>query len=50
VFQRATTSIPQVELTTASMMASNPDPSVREECHKVVLDTVVGKDARSLYL
>jgi hypothetical protein len=31
-------------------MASNPDPSVGEECQKADLDTVVGEDARSLGL
>jgi hypothetical protein len=38
----------QVELPTASVIASNPDPSVGEECQKADLDTAMGEDAKSL--
>jgi hypothetical protein len=31
-------------------MASNPDPSMGEECRKVDLDTALGEDARSMDL
>jgi hypothetical protein len=40
----------QVELPTASLTASNPDPAVGEECRKAGLDTTVGEGARSLDL
>jgi hypothetical protein len=39
-----------VELPTASVMASNLDPSVGEVCRKADLDMVVGEDARSMNL
>jgi hypothetical protein len=47
-FQRAVMPAPQVEFPTASMMASNPNPSVGEEYRKPNLDIVVGEDARSM--
>jgi hypothetical protein len=50
VIQRAAAPSLQVELPTALVMTSNPDPSVREECRKAGLDMAVGEDARSLYL
>jgi hypothetical protein len=40
----------QMELPTASTMASNPDPSVGEECQKADLDTTVGENTRNLDL
>jgi hypothetical protein len=33
----------QVELPMTFVMTSNPDPSVGDECHKVDLDTTVGR-------
>jgi hypothetical protein len=48
--QRAVVTALQVELSTTSAMASNPDPSVGQECQKANLDTTVGKDAKSLDL
>jgi hypothetical protein len=45
VIQRAATPALQVELLTAS--ASNPDPSVGEECRKADLDIAVGEGCRS---
>jgi hypothetical protein len=46
--QRAVAPALQVELPTASTMASTPDPSMGEECQKADLDMVVWEDARSL--
>jgi hypothetical protein len=47
-FQRAAAPALQVELPMASVMTSNPDPSVGEECWKTDLDTTVGDGDRSL--
>jgi hypothetical protein len=46
--QRPATPTLQVELPTASMVASTPGLSVGEECRKAELDTGVGADTRSL--
>jgi hypothetical protein len=48
--QRASTPALQVELPTASVTASNADPSMGEECQKADLNTAVGEDAKSLDL
>jgi hypothetical protein len=50
VIQRVVSPALQVELPTASMMASTPDLPVGEECRKADLDTTVGEDVRSLDL
>jgi hypothetical protein len=50
VIQRAAAPALQVELPTASAMASTPDPSMGEECQRADLDTAVEEDARSLDL
>jgi hypothetical protein len=47
-FQRAATSALQVDLPTASMIASNSDLTVGEECWKTDLNTTMGEGARSL--
>jgi hypothetical protein len=49
-FQRATAHVLQVELPTASTMASNPDPALGKENWKTGLDTAMGEGARSLDL
>jgi hypothetical protein len=49
-FQRATMSVVQVELRTASMTASNPHLAVGEECQMADLDMAMGEGTRSLYL
>jgi hypothetical protein len=46
--QRSAAPAIQVELPTASVMASTPDLSVGEECQKADLDMVVGEDTISL--
>jgi hypothetical protein len=38
----------QVEIPTASVWASTPDPSIGKECLEANLDTAVGVDASSL--
>jgi hypothetical protein len=40
----------QVELPTVSVTASNPGPSMGEECRKSDLDIAMGEDGRSLDL
>jgi hypothetical protein len=50
VIKRAAVHTLQVELPTVSVMTSNPDPSVVEECWKANLHTAMGEDARSLDL
>jgi hypothetical protein len=39
-----------VKLPIVSATASNPDPTVREECRKADLDTAAGEGTRSLNL
>jgi hypothetical protein len=46
--QRVVAPTLQVEIPTASVMASTPDPSVGEECLLADLDTGVGEDGRRL--
>jgi hypothetical protein len=41
---------PPVKLSTASVIASNPDPAVGEECRKADLDTTVGEGTKSMDL
>jgi hypothetical protein len=50
VFQRVAAPAFQVELPTASVTVSNPDPAVGEECQKADLDMAVGEGARNLDL
>jgi hypothetical protein len=47
-FQRAAMPALQVDLTIALVTASNPNPSMEEECWKSNLDMTMGEDARSL--
>jgi hypothetical protein len=47
--QRAVALALQVELPTASVTTSNPDPSVEEECRKADLDTGVGRMAEATW-
>jgi hypothetical protein len=48
--QRVAAPTLQVELPTALVMTSTPDPSMGEECRKANLDMVVGEDAITLDL
>jgi hypothetical protein len=48
VIQMAVVPALQVEIPTASVTASTPDPSVGEQCLQADLDTSVGMNARSL--
>jgi hypothetical protein len=49
-FRRVEVPAHQVELPTTSVMASNPDPPMGEECLKPDLDKAMGEGARSLDL